>query len=415
MAEKGCTVLPCLPPFPDTYSDEAIKSLHQFFVHLQAAHYGDTASGKNLRFSLWKPVCEVALEQKLTAISPQSPPIGVPEISLTAAASCSSQFFNGFTYKDGSAWTHHIPDCVEHGFVTKLVEHLRVIVASMPESSKLSIPTNESLSDGFTADYSDGSKHEGKSIYLVGSSILDNCAESLIHCASMSGVEVINISERGSYKKHFIADNVELSNKLLPLEGGGADDLAVISIVGNEMVRKKTAFCNRDRWHVSNPEMLTNDEVKQLVKDIELMVETARGVGFGGKILVLGPFPRHLEQCCKQSQHQFKDADGKEIKWDIYTDVLTLQLDKALTLSNNVEFVPHGEIFKAGFDKKCLKDGVHLDEDAEKTLSSFIFKALERKATEARNAVANRLPFSSMLARVKIAPKEVVREDEVML
>ena len=67
------------------------------------------------------------------------------------------------------------------------------------------------------------------------------------------------------------------------------------------------------------------------------------------------------------------------------------------------------------FDKRCLKDGVHLDDDAEKALASFIFKGLERQATKERSAVANRLPFSSMLARVKIAPKEEVREDEVML
>ena len=415
MAEKGCTVLPCLPPFPDTYGDEAVKSLHQFFVHLQAAHYGDTASGKNLRFSLWKPVCEVALEHKLTPIYPKSPPIGVPEISLAAAATCNSSFFNGFTYKDGQAWTHHIPDVVEHGFVNKLIQNIRTIAASMPDSRNLIIPSDDSLATGFTADYADGTKHEGKSIYLVGSSILDDCAEPLINCASMAGVEVINLSERGSYRKHFIAENVDLAAKILPLEGGGASDLAVLSIIGNEMVRKKTAFCNRDKWHVSLPELLTNDDIKQLVKDVEKMVETMRGVGFGGKILVLGPLPRHLEKCCKQTQHQLKDGEGKEVKWEIYTDVLTLQLEKAINLPKNVEFVPYREIFGGGFTNKSLKDGVHLDGEAEKVLANFIFRGLDRAETSERSAVANRLLFSSMLARVKIVPKEEVNEDDVML
>ena len=160
---------------------------------------------------------------------------------------------------------------------------------------------------------------------------------------------------------------------------------------------------------------MTNDDVKKLVTDIEKMVDTIRGVGFGGKVLVLGPIPRHLEKCCNQPQHLLKDAEGKAVMWDIYTEVLTLQLEKAIKLTSNVEFVSFKEIFGSQFDKSLLKDGVHLDKEAEKALANFIYRGLERPATGERSAVANRLLFSSMLARVKIVPKEEVSEDDVML
>ena len=415
MANLGCTVLPCLPPFPDTYNDEVVRSLQQFFVHLQAAHYGDNAAGKNLRFSLWQPVCKLAQDLKIKEIEPRAPPVGVPELSNTAAASCNSTFFAGFAYKDGQPWTHHMPDVVEHGFVTKLVEGVREIAASLTNTTELVIPADDSISAGFTADYADGSRHEGKTIYLVGTSILDDTAENLIHTASMAGGEGINLAQRGSHRKHFICEGVDLATVLLPLEGGGKEDLAVLSIFGNEMTKKRTAFCNRDKWHVSKPEMLNTTEMDALVKEAETMVDMMRQVGFGGKGLVLGPTPRHITECCKQDQHKLKDAEGKQVEWKTYTDVVNEYISKAINLANNVEYVPYQKIFGSNFNESFLKDGVHLDPEADKALASFIFRGLERAETAEVKAVQNRQPFSSFLLKAKITPKEEERADSEML
>ena len=414
METKGCTVLPCLPPFPDTYGADTMRSLQQFFVHLQAAHYGDTAAGKNLRFSLWEPVCETALELKVKPIQPNAQPVGIPELNNTAAATCNSYFFAGFAYKDGQPWTHHMPDNVEHSFVSKLITKVKEIVASMPNTSELVIPSSDSLTAGFMADYADGSRHEGKTIYLVGSSILDDCADNLINTASMAGVEVINLAKRGSHRKHYICEGVELASVLQPAEGGGAEDLAVINIFGNEMVKKKTAFCNRDKWHISHPQILTTAELNELVKEAETIVDTLKQVGFGGKVVVLGPTPRHLDQCCKQAQHALKDADGKLVDWKVYTDVVNDYIEKAINLQENVQFFPYQKIFGNSFNIGCLKDGVHLDEEADKTLSNFLFRCLELGASSAKGAVQNRQPFSALLLKEKIAPKDVISDQEML-
>ena len=415
MAKKGCTVLPCLPPFPDTYNPEVMRCLQQFFVHLQAAHYGDIASGKNLRFSLWQPVCRLALDLKVKETEPNAPPVGVPELSNTSSASCNSTFFAGFSYKDGQPWTHHIPDTVEQGFVRSLIECVREIAASLPNTKDLVIPSDDSVAASFVADLADGSKHEGKTIYLVGSSILDDVADSLMNTASMAGVELINLAQRGSHRKHYICEGVDLPAVLQPLEGGGSDDLAVVSIFGNEMVKKRTAFCNRDMWHVSKPEMLNSAEMDELVKEAERITDTIRQVGFGGKILVLGPTPRHLVSCCKQDQHVLKDRDGKSVDWKVYTDVTNTYISKAINLTANVEFIPYQKIFGGGFGAGHLTDGVHLDEHADKALASFIFRSLERPQTAAVAAVANRQPFSAHLLREKIAPRDEERSDSEML
>ena len=231
----------------------------------------------------------------------------------------------------------------------------------------------------------------------------------------MAGVEVINLSQRGSHRKHFVCDGVDLPSVLQPVGGGGADDLAVVSIFGNEMVKKKTAFCNREKWHISHPEMLTTPEVDALVKEAELIVDTIRQVGFNGKVLVLGPTPRHVEECCKQAQHILKDADGKKVDWKLYTDLFNEYVEKAIKLPANVEFIPYQKIFGGGFDNSYLKDGVHLDKDADKALASFIFRGLECAETAAVAAVANRQPFSAHLLREKITPREEERGDSEML
>ena len=181
------------------------------------------------------------------------------------------------------------------------------------------------------------------------------------------------------------------------------------------MAKKRTAFCNRDRWHVSKPELLNSTEMDALVKEAETMVDMMRQVGFGGKVLVLGPTPRHIVECCKQDQHKLKDAEGKQVEWKVYTDVVNEYIAKAINLTNNVEYVPYQKIFGSTFNEKFLKDGVHLDIEAEKALAGFIFRGLERAATAAVQAVQNRQPFSSFLLKAKIAPKEEERADSEML
>ena len=165
---------------------------------------------------------------------------------------------------------------------------------------------------------------------------------------------------------------------------------------------------------LSNPEMLTTREADALIKEVELMVDTMRQVGFNGKVLILGPAPRHLEDCCKQAQHYLKDAEGKKVDWKIYTDTLTEYISKAINLPENVEFIAYQTVFGSGFNAGYLKDGVHLDIDADKALVSFIFRGFERSKSAEKKAVQNRQSFSAMLSKVKIAPKEEEGDNEML-
>ena len=216
--------------------------------------------------------------------------------------------------------------------------------------------------------------------------------------AESAGVEIINLSKAGSYKKVFLNDSVSLDTEWQPITESEKDDIAVISVAGNEMIGKRSHYNSNGKCHVSNPKMLSDEQAKLLARDVERIVQIVR-TNFHGKIVVFGPTPRHIESCCSQLRHSLLDAEGKELDMIKYTNGVTELLLHSISFPVNCEFVGYKEMFGGEFVAEMLSDGVHLDETLILTLSGFIMSLLSRKPTPALPAMANVASFSSILVR----------------
>ena len=402
MAKHKLTVLPCIPPFPTGYDDRSMMNLHQYYIRLQACHYGNLTVANNLRFCLWEPLLKLALELKIMKGDMNTPHVRVSELGEDVLVSCESDFLLGFTYKDGATWTHQIPNHVESGFLTLLFNSLEPILAAC--NTRPITPSAESIRAGLSRDFVDNSHVEGKSIFLIGSSILDRAAAKLIELAEPVGVEVVNMSQVGSYKTKFLGAGIDLSVLLSPLSQGSAEDVCIIHLMGNEMLLKKSVFPNRTTTHLSNPKILTEEAAAVLIKDMESFIHFSRStMGFPGKIIVVGPQPRHLNTCCGQVKHAILALDNKAVDMKLYTDTFNKYVMQKINLSDNVEFIRYSSIHGNDFDHKDLLDGVHLNKNAERAFVSWLMSTLERKHSPAVPPCKNAPSFPAMLNAVKIA------------
>ena len=222
--------------------------------------------------------------------------------------------------------------------------------------------------------------------------------------AQRSGVEVVSLCKRGSYKKTYLAPGTNLFEEFLPLNEGESTDITVLCMAGNEMVSKKFPFSNKGTCHLSRPSMMSDLQARNLVRDVEKLALNIREY-FTGKIIILGPTPRHLVKCCNQDTHLIKDVEGKQVNMEHYTDAVNELLSKSLNLGENMEFVGYKEQFGGSFVKDMLADGVHLKKDAKITMSGFIMTCLGRGESAAKSAVKNTPNFTNLLEAYGVKAK----------
>ena len=135
-------------------------------------------------------------------------------------------------------------------------------------------------------------------------------------------------------------------------------------------------------------------------------------MGFPGKIIVVGPQPRHLEACCGQVKHKILALDKKEVDMKLYTDVFNKYALQSINLSDNVEFVMYTAIHGSEFITGNLADGVHLKKDAENAFAYWLMSTLEKKHSPAVPPCANAPTFSAMLNAVKIVAAETAAMEQ---
>ena len=395
--QRNLLVMPLIMPFPSTISKLHKTEIHKTFTHTQLLHYGNAVAGKELRFCLWEPLSKTAAELPATYVDAIPATFRVPELgdpSLGSVAVCSAKFITGFSNYDDT-----ITSKTERMFLVNLVEKLRKIVPMIVVSENLPvIPSNRSIGLAIQRDINDATEHDGKTVFLVGNSILGSLEKELTRMAEPAGVEIISLCKAGSYKKVFLNDNISLENEWSAIKAGENGDILVFSVVGNEMLHKKAFYSNGGKCHISHPKLLSDQQASDLVKDITTMLAYIRG-NFAGKVIILGPTPRHLVECCTQAKHKILDVEGEKADMIKYTDAVTDFISKALTLEGNVEFVGYREQLGGGGDfvPDMLTDGVHLHDDTKVTLSGFIMSLLDREPTLSVPAMANLPSFQSVV------------------
>ena len=392
---RGLFVMPTLPPFPSTIKSKHRIELQKVFTHIQLLHYGNSISNKDLRFCLWEPLVLAALETPNIMVDAIPATFRVQEYGepgLGSVARCNNRFIQGFSNIDGA-----VTSKVERLYVTHLTDIMRKVVPLIvPGEMTPTVPSIRSINQTIHRDFGENADHDGKTIYLVGNSILGSLEESLLQLAEPAGVEVISLCKSGSYKKVFLKDDINLANEWAPISEGDSSDILVFSVIGNEMLFKKAFYNNGGKCHISQPSMLSDVQAVALVRDVSNMLNTLRTM-FSGKIIVLGPTPRHLSECCGQSKHKILDKDGEVVDMCKYTDAVTDYCNKALALPSNVEFIGYKEQFGGEFNESFLGDGVHLDKDAKMNLSCFVMSLLEKEPSLARPAMGNVPSFLALV------------------
>ena len=394
---RNLLLMPMTPYFPASLADHHKAEIHKVFTHTSLLHYGNVINSREHRFGLWEPLARTADELKVAPVDVVAPVFRVPELGdplLGTVGRGGDNFCGGFSNIDG-----HVASRIERTFFLHTASILRKIVPLMvPSSIHPTIPTDKSICSTIQRDKSELTEFEGRTIFLIGNSILGSCEASLVSMAESAGVEIINLSKAGSYKKVFLNDSVSLDTEWQPITESEKDDIAVISVAGNEMIGKRSHYNSNGKCHVSNPKMLSDEQAKLLARDVERIVQIVR-TNFHGKIVVFGPTPRHIESCCSQLRHSLLDAEGKELDMIKYTNGVTELLLHSISFPVNCEFVGYKEMFGGEFVAEMLSDGVHLDETVIPTLSGFIMSLLSRKPTPALPAMANVASFSSILVR----------------
>ena len=118
---------------------------------------------------------------------------------------------------------------------------------------------------------------------------------------------------------------------------------------------------------------------------------------FKGRVFILGPFPRHISQCCGLQEHSVLDSENQRISMTGYTNLLNQYLQSSLILPDRCEFLVYQNIFGRNFDKHSLADGVHLTASAYKACANFFLGAFQRKPRRQADNTLKMTTFNSYL------------------
>ena len=113
-----------------------------------------------------------------------------------------------------------------------------------------------------------------------------------------------------------------------------------------------------------------------LVADSMHLVNAVRK-RFKETLFILGPFPRHLEECCKESSHKIRDVIGVDVDMIAYTNTFSSQLKRALPLPADTFYIDYRQIFGDSFGPKSLVDGVHLEDGHDKKFAHALLKGYD--------------------------------------
>ena len=369
--KSNLITIPCLQPYP-TLAPEHLNTIRQFYCRLQISHHGNNTKSNNPRFAFWQPLATTANTSENATIGP----VPMSTFFLQSAGSpvsATGDFCTGF----GSDWTNGMPSEVEKKFFLNLFSTLRSnIHSSEISAADVRIPADCSVTDGLQELQDDTLAHlHGRKIFCMGSSIIERAREQLIKQSKIYKFDVISLCKPGRYIKFFHKQN--LDTYLAPLACAKEDDIIFISMFGNEMVNKTKHKQDDNRmFHIEDPRFLSTGEFNILVADAMHVINAVKK-RFKGSIVVIGPTPRHLVQCCDISEHHLKDELGIKADMLRYCEVFSDQLRRNLPLSADSYFVDFRQIFGNDFSTNSLYDHVHLDEIPNRTYANFLLRGIE--------------------------------------
>ena len=128
---------------------------------------------------------------------------------------------------------------------------------------------------------------------------------------------------------------------------------------------------------------------------------------FSGQVIVLGPMPRLLRDCCGTKSHHLRDERGKRVDMLQYVDSFSSLSKRGLDLPENSTFVGYKEVFAGRkFNVSMLKDQIHPKTDTINRVAAYCMTWLDRDEDDLGGHDAeDPLPgFSEVLTSSRLPP-----------
>ena len=389
-ASLNLNILPCIPPFPVGTTMSHLISVKQLLTHLQVGHFWNPSGSKNEAYSLWSALTSTLKKHCSSIGTVFAPAISIPEAGHMYA-SCEGQFCLGC---EGD-WSAGIPRSIEETFLVSLISSLSTVIESLSPIITVKLPSTASIIAGVKAS-SQTDVNSGKSIYLLGSSMMSDIKPYLQELCQSKGIQVISNCKSGKFLEHLLQQDLSF------LSTSQKDDILFIGLLGNEMLNKQTHWADYNSngqrtFHLLNPAILSDQDMDNLVYNIDKLI-TQINYHFKGRIFLVGAFPRHLQACCGLQAHAILDKFNQFISMVGYTKLFNTYLQHCLELPEGTEFLDFQSIIGYNtFSSRSLVDGVHLTNNLNKSCANFFVGALQRKPRARKERAKAELKFTAFL------------------
>ena len=328
---------------------------------MQARYLGNFLGTKDPKYSLWQPFFEINEKYGREKRTLSAPPVAIRnetfiECKGLVATSCGN-------------FSQEIPPEILKDFLLGIFECLK---SSYP--SNIIFPDELSIERGLmrkgTKTAPVGGDPQGNTIFLCGASILRAVADPLSSITSQYGVNVINKCIGGDFFKKGVPTGFPTSEK--------PEDAIIFHFLGNNMFSMKTHFLQNNRFHMQNPNFLNDKDINLLISKLAKLLTDVK-LDFGGKIFLLGPFPRFLIPCCPDPTHSFPPSDIFPNPLS-YCNMLNNFLARHPVLRmDDVTFIHYKQML--GNDLPCplTYDGVHLTKKNNSKFANSLSQILKSK------------------------------------
>ena len=393
-------VLPCIPPYP-CYDTHMITAIRHFTARLQALHTADNTKGCDVEFSLWEVLSKVCVELKVRLVNIPTPTMYIEEAGKGTAVKFVGKFLDGFD----EVWSAGMPPKVEISFLKHLCQQVTNIIDNTG-GKRVTMPSMDSIKGSTAEENSELEKAAGRTIFLMGSSVIMKTQETLENITRKHNISVIPICKAGDYKAHYFKQDRD--EYLACLTGATKEDIVVISFLGNHLLTKRSFYpedLDKERriWHMKEPELLSEESFNLLMTDVSHLLKVVRD-RFPGSIYLIGPFPRYFVNCCKDPSHQIVDDLHTPVTMLSYTDVFNVCLAESISIPTRRDVIHFNEIFGSAVPPSLVRDHIHLGDTYKLKFAQYMAKLLLRNPTVVpRKPSEDRPSFSNRLSAEKIS------------
>ena len=354
-------VLPGILPYPAKQDTEHLASLSQFTTFLQASHIGCGSATSDSLFSLWSPFMDTA--KNLNTFHGEVPATPIHVWKANSFVKCNPVFPIGF---EGD-WSNGIPSEVQIEYFSNLLDHLRL----HDLCNNVYLPSRDAIKDGINENL-----HCGKKIFVLGSSIARNFANTLKPLGAEKGVLSYAETRSGDFLAQF--NDVDFSC----LQAASRQDKLFVYWLGNVMLRFKS--CHADNIPVYHPNCARVLDDVDMDRLVALSGKKLRSLAkdFPGHIYFMGPIPRHLIRCCEDENHIIRGPNDETVNMINYTSAFATFMERSPGIvQDRISFVHYQAIFGNSFTSKMLTDGVHLNDEANMMIANFILDQVDDEPT----------------------------------